>query len=168
MIKCIAFDCFGTVFDMSGIDRSEIRTYVNHVKRNDFSPYKFPASWYAIPAHPDAKEGIDALRAAGYQCVTLSNGSADLLTYVSAMADLEWNWIIDLAKYRVYKPNVDAYRTVKKETGFHPDECLMVTANPTFGDLEGATAIGMPSKVIRQPGELADINALAQWLKETR
>jgi hypothetical protein len=30
-----------------------------------------------------------------------------------------------------------------------PEETLMVTANPTFGDIEGAAAIGMPSQVIR-------------------
>lgn len=168
MIKCIAFDCFGTVFDMNGVDRLEIRAYVNHVRRNDFTPYRFPESWWALELHPDARDGVNALKSAGYHCVTLSNGSADLLAYVSAMNDLVWDRIIDLAKHRVYKPNIDAYRTVEQETGFAPDECLMVTANPTFGDIEGAAAIGMHSKVIRQPGELADIPALAQWLKETR
>lgn len=148
-IKCIAFDCFGTVFDMDSVSRSEIADYVRHVNANDFSPYQFPASWYCLELHPDAKRGMKLLRLAGYHCVTLSNGSSDLLSTVSKLGGVVWDRIIDLAKHRVYKPNVDAYKTLEIETGFKPQQTLMVTANPTFGDLEGAAAIGMPSQVIR-------------------
>jgi 2-haloalkanoic acid dehalogenase type II len=164
-IKCIAFDCFGTVFDMAVVSREEIAAYVEHVKRDDFSPYKFPDSWWQIKAHADAADGIRRLQDAGFSCVTLSNGSANLLRYVSRQNGILWDFIIDLAKYRVYKPHIDAYRTVEKQLGFKPSETLMVTANPTFGDIEGAAAIGMQSQVIRQPGfpqtiiELADILA---------
>lgn len=40
--KCVAFDCFGTLFDMSTVPKDEIAAYVEHVRRNDFSPYEFP------------------------------------------------------------------------------------------------------------------------------
>lgn len=159
--KVIAFDCFGTVFNMEGVSREEIADYVEHVKRNDFAPYTFPDSWWELNLHPDAKAGIGMLQDEGIQCVTLSNGSADLLEFVSGAGGVKWDKIIDLAKHKVYKPHVDAYRTVEKETGCKPEECLMVTANPTFGDLEGAAAIGMPSQVIRQPGEPESITQLA-------
>lgn len=165
-IKVIAFDCFGTVFNMDGVSRDEIRDYVAHVRRNDFSPYKFPGSWWGLKLHADAREGIKRLRDAGFKCVTLSNGPAELLHYVSATpdGDIGWDRIIDLAKHRVYKPHIDAYRTVEKDTGFKPHETLMVTANPTFGDIEGSAAIGMPSQVIRQPGTPQTIIELAELL----
>jgi HAD superfamily hydrolase (TIGR01493 family) len=148
-MKVIAFDCFGTVFDMSPIPREEITAYVQHVRKNDFTPYEFPKSWYNLKAHPDSRGGIAKLRAMGLGCVALSNGSIGLLSRISKINRIAWNLIIDLAKHRVYKPHADAYRTVEKETGFTPAECLMVTANPTFGDIEGAAQIGMPSRIIR-------------------
>lgn len=148
--KCIAFDCFGTVFDMSGVSRDEIKAYVAHVHREDFSPFDFPASWWKLTAHPDSAEGIKRLRSMGIVCVTLSNGSKELLTTVSKANYIEWDCVIDLVKHRAYKPNnLDAYRAVQKETGIKPADCLMVTANPTFGDVQSSAAIGMPSQVIR-------------------
>jgi len=163
-IKCIAFDCFGTVFDMAGVSREEIGDYVRHVRKADFAPYAFPHGWWHLRLHPDAAEGVKSLQQAGFKCVALSNGSANLLEHVSLAGGIEWDEVIDLAKHRVYKPNVDAYLTVEQETGFKPKECLMVTANPTFGDIEGSAAIGMRSQVIRQPGEPANIIELANRL----
>lgn len=164
MIRVIAFDCFGTVFNMDGVRREEIKAYVDHVSKNDFTPYQFPLSWLELSVHPDASEGIQLLQSAGYKCVTLSNGSADLLGHVSRRGNIFWDAIIDLASYRVYKPHIDAYRTVEKETGYKPEECLMVTANPTFGDIEGSAAIGMHSQVIRQPDTPQTIIELAEKL----
>jgi len=149
-IRCLAFDCFGTVFDMSGISRDEIKAYVDHVKREDFSPFEFPPSWYNLKAHPDAKEGLELARHFGFRCVTLSNGSVELLAALSVSNGIEWDHITDLAKHRAYKPhNLDAYRAIKCDLGYLPSETLMVTANPTFGDVESSAAIGMPSQVIR-------------------
>lgn len=148
-IKCVAFDCFGTIFDMDSVPREEIQEYVRHVRANDFSPYRFPNSWYALKCHSDAMTGISKLQGAGLWCVTLSNGSVDLLRHVSEAGGIHWNAYIDLAKHQVYKPHVDAYRTPEKEFGVLPAETLMVTANPTFGDLEGAAAVGMRAQTIR-------------------
>jgi 2-haloalkanoic acid dehalogenase type II len=163
-IKCIAFDCFGTVFDMSGVSRDEIKAYVDHVRKYDFTPFKFPDSWWQLKAHADAAEGIRRLQDAWFSCVTLSNGSSSLLRYVSRQNGILWDSIIDPVTHRVYKPHLDAYRTVEKQLGFAPAETLMVTANPTFGDIEGAAAIGMQSQVIRQPGMPQTIIELAENL----
>lgn len=149
MFKCIAFDCFGTVFDMSGVSRAEIAAYVAHVKKADFTPYEFPASWWKLQAHPDAATGIKSLQDMGYKCVTLSNGGRELLHEISEDNGIFWDEVIDLMKYKVYKPHEAAYATVLAETAIYPRETLMVTANPTFGDIEGSAAIGMPSQVIR-------------------
>lgn len=163
-VKCIAFDCFGTVFDMSGVSKDEIRSYVDHVRQEKFTPFEFPASWWKIEAHKDSAEGIKRLHAAGFWCVTLSNGSRRLLEFVSHRNDIYWKHIIDLVSAQVYKPHIGAYKTVETLCGFKPCETLMVTANPTFGDIEGAAAIGMQSQVIRQPGTPQTIIELAESL----
>ena len=165
-IKCIAFDCFGTVFDMSNVPREEIAAYVAHVRKNDFTPYEFPKSWWSLKSHPDCKEGIEMLQGQGLFCVALSNGDADLVDTVAEQNGIYFHYVIDLVGHRVYKPHVDAYRTIQKDLGYKPSATLMVTANPTFGDIEGAAAIGMQSQVIRNPGTPATIIELANLLKE--
>jgi FMN phosphatase YigB (HAD superfamily) len=149
-VKCLAFDCFGTVFDMSSINRDEIKAYVEHVRKSDFSPFDFPASWFDLKSHDDAREGIQKLQSMGLLCVALSNGDANLIDEVSEKNGFGFDYVIDLAgRHHVYKPHIDAYRTIEKDLGYNPSDTLMVTANPTFGDLEGSAAIGMPSIVIR-------------------
>lgn len=164
-LKVVAFDVFGTVAKMDEISRDEIKTYVAHVRKNDFSPFTFPQSWWDLKLHPDAAQGIKMLQDAGYMCVTLSNGSADLLEKVSTNGGVSWDQVIDLVLHRVYKPHEGAYRTVQAETGYRPEQSLMVTANPTFGDIEGSAAIGMRSQVIRH-GYPNTIIELAEMLAE--
>jgi 2-haloalkanoic acid dehalogenase type II len=164
-IKCIAFDCFGTVFDMAGVSREEIAAYVEHVKQDDFSPYVFPQSWYRLKLHPDAAEGIKRLQAAGYKCYAMSNGTVPLITAASEAGGIKWDGVVDLVLWGKYKPHIDAYRAVGGQFGCSPTETLMVTANPTFGDIEGAAAIGMQSQVIRQPGKIQTIIELAELLQ---
>ena len=158
--------CFGTVFSMEGVSREEVRSYVDHVNKSSFTKYKFPQSWWEIKPHPDASKGIRMLQTSGFTCVTLSNGDAELLEHVSESGGIQWDRIIDLASHRVYKPHTGAYRTVQKETGFAPEETLMVTANPAFGDIEGSRSIGMNSIAIRQSEGPLDICELAAHLIE--
>ncbi len=149
-IKAIAFDCFGTIFDMSNISRDEIKAYVDHVRKDDFTPFEFPASWFELKSHADAKDGIKKLQRMGLFCVALSNGDSNLIDEVSERNGFDFDYVIDLAgKHNVYKPHIDAYRTIEKDLGYKPSETLMVTANPTFGDIEGSAAIGMRSQIIR-------------------
>lgn len=158
-MRVIAFDCFGTLFNMQGVSREEIQDYVAHVNRNDFSPYKFPDSWWNLKLHKDVKKNFALLQERGLKCVALSNGSVGLLAHVAKRGGIEFDHIVDLAAHGVYKPHVNAYRTIQKDLGYLPADTLMVTANPRFGDLEGAALVGMPSQVIRHgyPEDLADL-----------
>jgi HAD superfamily hydrolase (TIGR01493 family) len=149
---------------MSGVSRDQIKDYVEHVRKNDFTPFEFPQSWWNLILHTDSATGVQRLQAAGFYCVTLSNGSPDLLSHISGRGGIVWDSIIDLAKYKVYKPHEAAYATVLAETTYYPRETLMITANPTFGDIEGAAAIGMRSQVIRH-GYPNTIIELAEMLE---
>ena len=160
-IHCIAFDCFGTLFDMSPIPQEQIEDYVRHVRSDNFTSYAFPEAWRHLKPFPDVPDGILRLRMAGFTCIALSNGSVELIDRISS--GFRFDYIADLAAEKVYKPHIDAYRVVQKYTGFKPAETLMVTANPTFGDIEGAAAIGMPSQVIRH-GRPNTVIELAEML----
>lgn len=150
-VRVIAFDCFGTVFNASELPRESVKAYVNHVIANPTAATKFEfgPEWFKLPAHEDAAPGIRKLRENGFICVALSNGTKELIDHLSKAAGIEWDLVIDLAKHGVYKPYSDAYKTVQKETGVRPENSLMVTANPDFGDIEGAMSIGMGTQVIR-------------------
>lgn len=167
MRQVIAFDVFGTVFDLSDVDRREISQYVHHVKdvfnTRGWMPLTIPESWWDLKAHPDAAEGIARLRTK-YQVVTCSNGPMRLLTHLSKEAGISWDGIIPIEAYQLYKPSPLAYTKIWELMGVKPEACHMVTANPGFGDVEASTKAGMRPHVIRQPGELADIIALASLL----
>lgn len=166
-LRVIAFDCFGTLFDIGNVPKEQRRAYVDHVNSENFSEFDFGPEWYCAKAHPDVPRGIAGLVEKGYLPVAMSNGSVPLLRHLSQQAGFEFFDIMDFVGFGVYKPKPKAYTIVRATLGFLPAETLMVTANPTFGDLEGAAALSMPSAVIRHSsGIAADVLALAGMLPE--
>jgi hypothetical protein len=118
-IKCIAFDCFGTLFDMTGVSRDEIKAYVEHVRKDDFTPFEFPQSWWTAKSASRRCVGDSRLlrlrdTSVGRSAMDRSNCCRILQSETSS----NWDGIVELAKHRVYKPHVDAYATVECETGF--------------------------------------------------
>lgn len=168
MLKVIAFDVFGTVFDLSSVDRDEVRAYARHLKAfhhtNAWLPLELPKSWETLPAHADSAEGVAKLRER-YKVVTCSNGPRPLLTKLSAHNGIEWDEIIALEMNRVYKPNPRAYLTVCEVMNVEPSEVMMVTANETFGDLEASAALGMTPMLIRAETGPKTIVDLAHYLE---
>lgn len=166
MIKVIAFDVFGTVFDLSQVERNEVRTYIQHIKQSEWFPLKLPKHWEILPAHTDSREGIEMLRK-DYTVVTCSNGPLGLLTKLSKHNNISWDAIIPLELNKVFKPNHKAYLTVCEVLDVAPEEVLMVTANEKFGDLEAAKEVGMSSILIRDD-KLSTIIDLANYLKNNQ
>ncbi len=162
-LKVIAFDVFGTVFDLSSAAREEVKDYVRHVHLPEWKPLKLPKSWETMPAHHDSAEGIALLRKQ-FIVVTCSNGPLGLLAKLSKHNNVQWDAIIPLELNKVYKPNPRAYRTVCEVLDVEPHEVLMVTANRTFGDLESSKRIGMQSVLIRSNGGPRTIIDLANLL----
>ena len=167
-LEAVAFDCFGTVFDMAPVPREDIAKYVEHVRKSDFTEYEFPASWMDLKAHPDSAEGIRMIQALGIKCVALSNGSRELIRHLAKQNGFEFDHVVSLAAHKVYKPRRDAYFTVQKDLGIDTDKTLMVTANPTFGDIEGALSVGMPAIVIRNASMIQTIVDLAKGIAQIK
>jgi 2-haloalkanoic acid dehalogenase type II len=168
LIKVIGFDCFNTVFDMSSIPRESVANYVSgslDCKDESWRPLYLPAEWYKLKAHPDAAPGIKSLRSK-YIVTTMSNGPVELLSHISRANNISWDLITPIELLKVYKRNPEAYLTLCDLFRVHPTEVMIVTANPTFGDVEAAEKLGMQPCVIRNnhPAYPKDICDLAQRL----
>lgn len=160
----LAFDCFGTVFDMADFDRELIRDYVHHVRTNPTEVYSFPNAWWEIKAHADSAAGIKKLQEAGFQCFAASNGSTTLIETISTEAGIQWNGVTDFAKHGFYKPDVRAYAAITSQFNLVAKDVCIVTANPDFGDVEGAKANGMMSQVIRRDQLFPTLEAFADFV----
>ena len=167
-LKCLAFDCFGTIFNMQAVQREDIKAYVSHVRSGNFSPYKFPNYWYELPLHADCIEGMRRLQVLGFTCLAFSNASVELIQAICSRTGLRFDGIVDLVAHKCYKPNLGAYTAIQSQFGFEPSEIMIVTANPTFGDTEGATHHGMRSQVIRHgyPDNLIEL-AVRLWSEQS-
>jgi len=165
-IKVVAFDLFGTVYDLSAVDREEIRDYVRQVKSNtDWNPLNLPAKWANIPAFPDSKDGIEKLKTK-YTVVTMSNAPLGLQGQLNASNNISWHMTIPLELRAVYKPNLKAYTMILDLLGVAPREVVMVTANKTFGDLEAARSLGMHAVLIRVQEGPQTISELFDYLND--
>lgn len=162
-MNIIAFDLFGTVFDLSGVPRQEIRDYVHHIRQPEWAPLHLPKSWEQMPAHPDSREGISRLRKR-FIVVTCSNGPLGLTTKMCRHSGIQFDAIIPLELSRVYKTNPRAYLTVCDVLDVEPKQVRMVTANKDFGDLEASAALGMEPTLIRGHSGFRDIIDLAKYL----
>jgi len=164
MIKVIAFDLFGTVFDLSKTPREEVKDYISQVRREEWSPLSLPKSWKDMLLFEDSKEGLERLNKK-YKIVTCSNAPISLqLDMMSGDILLLWDKFINFYNVKAYKPNPKTYSLVYQTTGFKPHECLMVTGNEGSPDLEGAKKVGMQSIGIRNAGDCKNIIELAEIL----
>lgn len=160
----IAFDVFGTVFDMSSINRDDVRNYIKHIHQETWSPLVLPKSWEHLPPHADSAEGIARLRK-NFIVVTCSNGPLGLLSKLSKNGGVEWDAIIPLELNKVFKPQPKAYLTVCEVLDVAPNDVMMVTANETFGDLEASKELGMQPMWIRGKSPIKTIVDLAAHLE---
>lgn len=161
------FDLFGTIYDPAPLDDELVAQYGRLVRAEAWAPWPFPLAgpWTSLVAWPDVAAGLAALRAEGIFTATLSNAPRELQIELARRNALCFGQYLGLEGIKTYKPRRGAYEWAAAAVGCRPAECLMVTANPGFGDVEGARAVGMPAAVIRQPDGPADLVELAELLR---
>lgn len=164
-IKVIAFDIFGTVVDLDNVPRNELKEYARILKAPKWEPFRPPITWKTLKAFEDSKEAIKLLRQK-YKVVTLSNCPIDYQIDICKHNKLEFDALIPLEAFQMYKPKTEAYKTLfKLFPDVAPSEFMMVTANKTFGDLEGASNLGMSPVWIRHSSKVKDILHLSSLLE---
>ena len=147
-IKVIAFDNFGTVYDLQNIPRDEVRDYIRQVRRPEWAPLSLPASWEDMPAFADSADGIDQLRTR-FTVVTCANAPLGMLARLAKKNGIQWDAIIPLELVQAYKPDLKTYELVAKTMGVKPSEVLIVTGNEGSPDLDVPRQLGMKTLRIR-------------------
>lgn len=170
-IKAIFFDVFGTLLDMSSVQateegRAELRAYGEHLaefqRTGVYKPLSLPERWEELPVFPDVKEGVNRL-SAQFSLHTFSNGPLLITDMALRNGGVRLQFAVSVADAKGFKPASWIYPWAAGYVDLAPCECLMVTANEHFGDLEGARACGMQAQLIRGE-ECPDLIALAERL----
>ncbi|NMO14219.1 haloacid dehalogenase type II [Pyxidicoccus fallax] len=130
----------------------------------------------ALPAHPDVREGLRALKEQGYTLVTLTNSSHRAVQTQLENAGLTGFFTRNLSieDIQVYKPDLRAYRWAAEQMGVKPEDAVLVAAHGW--DVAGAKAAGFQAIFVARPGQslyplaaapdqvVKDIQALAEVL----
>ena len=107
----------------------------------------------SLPAHPDVKAALQALKDRGYKLVSLTNSSnhgvktqfesAGLTGFFDARYSIE--------DIKIYKPDLRAYQWALDKLGVEAEQALMVAAHGW--DVAGAKAAGLQTAFIARPGK---------------
>lgn len=122
-------------------------------------------AWRRLPAWPDSRPGISALRR---ELVVgpLSNANTSLLVSLSKFAGLEWDVVLGSDVTQSYKPAPAAYRGVVSLLELDPSEVMLVAAHND--DLAAAQGVGMATGFVRRPtehgpGQDIDLEPTGDW-----
>ena len=106
----------------------------------------------SLPAHPDVKDGLAKLKAAGFRMVTLTNSApasvAQQLKNAGLTEFFERSFSVDTVKK--YKPAAEVYQYVARELGVTPADVRMIAAHAW--DVHGAMRAGCAAAFIARPG----------------
>jgi FMN phosphatase YigB (HAD superfamily) len=154
--KLLAFDWFNTLGDIMGFaTREERQWYAEQIDRNqkEWRPFELSDRWREMPVFDDVVEGIAKIWTKGVKVVIFSNAPEPLALAMLAHNGVEVDGVVPLERYETSKPSDDAYWSLRSwafvNFRVEHEEIAVVTANETFGDLEGAKAAGMQSFLIR-------------------
>lgn len=117
-----------------------------------------------MPAHPDARDGLNALRDHGFRLVTLTNSppspnGPSPLEHAGLGGFFEQQFSVDAVQ--TAKPAPQVYRYVCHELDVAPAECMMVTAH--VWDTIGAQSVGFSAAlIVRHRNALLPVEGLPQ------
>ncbi|NUO62675.1 MAG: haloacid dehalogenase type II [Gemmatimonadaceae bacterium] len=107
-----------------------------------------------IPAYPDARPGLERLKAAGFVVATLTNSTEKAAERLLEQAGLRplFDRVLSADEVKRYKPAPEAYAYAAKELEVKPREVLLVAAHAW--DIAGALAAGCRAAFIERPGKV--------------
>jgi 2-haloacid dehalogenase len=103
------------------------------------------AVYHELDVFDDVRDGIERLRAGGYDCYVVSNGNPEMLASMVEHAEIGdiIEDTISAHEVEIFKPNAEIYRHAAGRTGTPIDEIVHVTAG--WFDVVGAQHAGMQS-----------------------
>ncbi|WP_311171601.1 haloacid dehalogenase type II [Halobellus ordinarius] len=101
------------------------------------------AVYHELDVFDDVRQGIDRLRAGGYDCYVVSNGNPEMLASMVEHAGIEGliEDTISADEVETFKPAPEIYRHAAARTGTPIDEIAHVSAG--WFDVQGAKHAGM-------------------------
>jgi 2-haloacid dehalogenase len=126
---------------------------IYHVEVTDDDLHRLKTGLLTMPAHPDAAEGLAALRDNGFRLVTLTNSPPNpngptALQNSGLAGFFEQQLSVDAC--RAFKPAPAVYRYVCEAVKVAPADCMMVAAH--VWDTLGAQNVGFSSALVTRPG----------------
>jgi 2-haloacid dehalogenase len=112
------------------------------------------AGMRALPPHPDAAEGLDALRAAGLPLAALTNSTLEVAEAQLEHAGLadRFDAILSADEVHALKPHCDPYELVARTFEVRLRDVRLVAAHAW--DIAGAQAAGCAAAFVARPGKV--------------
>jgi 2-haloacid dehalogenase len=106
----------------------------------------------SLGVHPDVVEGVRALRAAGHQLATLSNGAAAVAEGLLTRAGIrdQFGWVLSVEGAGRWKPARTAYLHAAHATATAPRDLTLVAVHPW--DIDGAARAGLRTAFVDRDG----------------
>lgn len=103
-----------------------------------------------LGVHPDVPHGVQALNAARFRVVTLSNGATAVAEQLFDQAGLtyEFERLLSVDGAPAWKPDRSAYEHAARECGVKPAEMMLVSVHPW--DIHGAASAGLSTAWINR------------------
>lgn len=150
-VKLVMFDLFGTVIDMEKAKLEDLKAYGDHIKK-PWAPLTLPEEWLELPPYSKGFDFLDWNIKSKIPIVTLSNAPTSFQIKYLTKWDLPFNSITPLELFQRFKPDLYVYQMAAKLYGVPHENCLMVSGNEHFGDIEAAQKLGMQSCLINRHG----------------
>jgi len=137
----LAVDALRTVLRGVDIDR-DLDAAIEHVM----------AGFGQLPVHPDAPDGVRALRASGRRLVTLTNGSTQVSEQLFTQAGIhdQFETLLSVEDAGIWKPARAAYEYAGRVCGTDLADMLLVAVHPW--DIDGAARAGLATAWIDRSG----------------
>lgn len=108
----------------------------------------------ALPAHPDAREGLRLLNEAGFRIAALTNSPLTVAKGQLGHAGLAalFERVMSVEMVKTFKPARATYLSAIEAMGAAPDETVFIAAHDW--DIAGAMAAGLRGGFIARPGQV--------------
>ena len=105
-----------------------------------------------LPPHPEVRESLARLRAAGFRLATLTNSTAKVARAQLTHAGLieYFDQVLSVDAVRRFKPATETYRMAARELGVEASDLRLVAAHDW--DVAGALRAGWAAAFVARPG----------------
>ncbi|MFT4739793.1 MAG: 2-haloacid dehalogenase [Marivirga sp.] len=129
----------------------------HHVELTESQKEALMKEYTILPAFPDVREALEALKKAGHQLFAFSNGSKKAVSGLLSHAKIIdlFDGVISVENMETFKPNPTVYEYFNRQSKSEKNSAWLISGNPF--DVIGAISYGMRAAwVQRSPKTIFD------------